>query len=490
MNVHIQLIFYCFICSLLIGCQFQPTRYADQAAEVVDSEVELGESKNRDAELAWFDFFEVEQLRLLVQQALRSNSSLEVAWNRLEEARSMAEAAESGLLPRLNLEGGAARSKQRSLPLGLSDQFTQGPVAAILDPEATQQLTVYDAALAASYEIDIWGRIRSQARAADLTVMTQRRNYRALAMTLAANITRRWLQLQSVQLRIEILHQQLKTMQQQIALNDRRLGSGLIQGFEVSRQEQRLNQLQGQLAQSSLEYELVKNQLALLVGRVPQKFAVAATADLPPLGARPPLGLSAELLQRRPDVQAAFTALQAADERIAAAVAAQLPKLTLSAQVFSDATSAGGLGDLIFWTLQAGIKDTLFSGGYEQAQVEAAEARARQALYQYKDAVLQAYRDVADALAKEKQQRKRLRFLRKQLKAARQGQTLSEVSYVNGAASYETFLEAQMRLQELEIEAVKARQFLLVYRLQLHRALGGKWPTAMEKLLSEDGDET
>lgn len=472
----------------LAGCQRFVPEYAERAGEAVDTQVELGGEEPRPERLQWFTFFDDADLRNLVRRALTENATLETAWSRLQEAQAVAEAARSHLLPQIGASGGVRRSKQRGLPLGFGGQLPQGPGSGIGESE-TRQLTIYNASLAASYEVDIWGRIRSRAEAANLAAEAREYEYDGLAMTVAASVATRWLQLKGALMRMNLLEAQLETMRRQVALNHKRLGSGLMRGFEVSRQEQHLSGLKEQLTVAGREYQLLHNQLALLVGEPSQIFTYQAEASLPRAGSLPPLGLSAGLLKRRPDIQAAFARIRAGDQRVAAAVADRLPTLRLSLDFFTDAAELAKLGDLLLWTLSAGIEDTLFDGGYEKAQVAAAKARTRQALFDYKDVVLKAYREVADALENERRQRKILEHVRQQLQAARRGLQLSEVSYVNGAVNYETFLEALMRLQQLELQQVQAQRQLLTFRLQLHRALGGAWPEDMEGVLSRSSDE-
>ncbi len=476
------------VAMMLTGCHVSAPEYARRADEVVESRVGLGGKRQRPEQLQWFGFFDDAGLRNLVRRALAENTSLEIAWSRLQEARAAAEAAQSRLLPQLGASGGVQRAKQRALPLGFGGQLPSG-LEGVGGEADTRKLTIYNASLAASYEIDVWDRIRSRAEAADLAVEAREYDYGSLAMTVAASVTEIWLQLKGSLMRMTVLEDQLSAMRHQISLNDQRLGSGLIRAFEVSRQEQRLNELKEQLTLVRLQYQLLCNQLALLVGEPPQSFVCEVKASLPGAGSLPPLGFSAGLLKRRPDIQAAFARLRAGDARVAAAVADQLPKLRLSLELFTNAAELAKLGDLLLWTLMAGIEDTLFDGGHEKAQIAAAEARTRQALFDYRDVVLRAYGDVADALENERGQRKSLKHVDQQLQAARRGLQLSEVSYINGTVNYETFLEALMRVQQLELRQVQARRKLLAFRLQLHRALGGAWPEEMEKTVSGRSDE-
>ncbi len=302
-------------------------------------------------------------------------------------------------------------------------------------------------------------------------------------MTLAAVLTRKWVQLQAATLRIRVLNKQLETLQQRIDLHEIRLGRGLASGIAVTRQEEFINERRRQLARARQELALTRHQLASLVGQPAQTFSLSVPSELPDLPERPPLGSSLALLERRPDVRACFARLQAGDERIAAAVADRFPQLTLSADLFTDATQVSRLGRVLLSTLEAAVKDVLFDGGYARTQVASAMARTRQDLYRYKDAVLNAFKDVADALENETRQQERIRYVCQQEKAARQGLALARLSYMNGNGSLLAVLEARVRVQDLEIRQIRERMQQLVFRIQLHRALGGQWPETVKKYL-------
>lgn len=487
MNIPGHIVIFLALAILMAGCpacQLHPVRYTDNAPETVDTDVDLGEDGFRPPELAWFNFFNDDGLHRLIIRALDGNPDLMIAWNRLQQARVAVDTANSRLWPDITAGGSTQQMRQRTLPLGFGTGSSVLPFDS-LDPDATQDLTVYNASLAASYELDIWGRLRSRTRAAAFFAEATRYDYDALAMTLAAVITRKWVQLQAVTLRIQVLNKQLETLQERVVLQEIRLGRGLGSGIAVTRQEEFINERRQQLALARQELALIRHQLACLAGQPPQTFSPTVPPELPDLPERPPLGTSLALLQRRPDVRAAFARLQSGDERIAAAVADRFPQLTLSADLFTDATQISRLGNVFLAILEAALTDVLFDGGYARAQVASAMARARQDLYRYKDAVLNAFRDVADALENETRQQERIRYVRQQAGAARQGLALARLSYLNGSGPYLAVLKARVRVHDLEIRQIREQMQQLVFRIQLHRALGGRWPETLQQHLEK-----
>jgi outer membrane protein TolC len=186
-------------------------------------------------------------------------------------------------------------------------------------------------------------------------------------------------------------------------------------------------------------------------------------------------GVPADLLQRRPDVRAAYLALKAADERTAAAVADRLPQLRLTASLGFHAEQIADLFEQLFWSVGAGVSQSLFEGGRLRAEVERSEAEAEEQLYIYADTLLVAMREVRDALALERNQRDRLASLKRELETARSVVEYARKRYRGGTLDYLRVLTGLQALQEVERELLEARRQQLSNRIGLCRALGGSW---------------
>ncbi|MFP4283306.1 MAG: efflux transporter outer membrane subunit, partial [Opitutales bacterium] len=373
----------------MVGCAHE------RAAEDRDETLPLpatydraeGAAEALPAEVEWFDFFAEPALEELIRRALEGNFELQAAWQRVERARALATQARAASWPRLQTEAGVQRERNQVRLPGSGGR------------RETYAETAYRASLGASYEIDLWGRLRSREEVATLRAEAGQADYRALAMTIAAEVTAAWLDLAELRLRGELLRDRREVARQQLELAERRLGMGQGSALDVTQQAQRVDALDAVLTRQSTALELTRHRLAALVGEAPQRFSVDGGATLPALRGRPPLGLPADLLERRPDVRAAWLRLRAADAETATAVADRLPRLQLDARLFTRATDPAGLLDTLLWSVGAGLSDTLFSGGREEAEVTAAEAAARDQLYTYAGALSTALREVADALA-------------------------------------------------------------------------------------------
>ncbi len=181
-------------------------------------------------------------------------------------------------------------------------------------------------------------------------------------------------------------------------------------------------------------------------------------------------------MRRRPDVQSAFLVLQAADRELASAISDRYPRLTLQVS----ATSAGDSADQLFddWVTAFGgdLLAPLFRGGALSAEVERREALKRQRLYEYGQTMLEALREVEDALILEQRQRQGLASLEQQVNLAQRSYEQLQVQYLNGAANYLDVLSALNQVQQLQRERLSARLTLVDYRIALYRALAGPLP--------------
>jgi outer membrane protein TolC len=219
--------------------------------------------------------------------------------------------------------------------------------------------------------------------------------------------------------------------------------------------------------------EVLKNRLAVLLGRPPQAGVPAAPDSLPALPPLPETGVPVDLVQRRPDVQTAFNRLRAADRELAAAISDQYPRLTLTASASTVANRAGDLFETWAYSFAGNLLAPIFRGGELRAEVDRTEAVRTQRLYEYGQTILVAFREVEDALVREQKQREQLRQLRTQVRLARRSYEQLRVQYLNGTADYLDVLTALDEVQQLRRDRLAARLTLVEDRIALYRALAG-----------------
>ena len=424
----------------------------------------------------WWTAFASPELIVLVDTALGDNLNLVQAWARLAQARALAVQAGAGLYPRL--DGNTDFTWTRS-------EFTQVQGAtAVRIPEGQSiqiQNRQYSLGLAASYEIDLWGRVRSQRTAARLNVTASRSDLEAAAISLAAAVTDRWLQILQQRADLGLLREQLKSNQTYLELMELRFRMSQATALDLDEQQQAVARVEAQIPLVEAQEQVSMHQLAVLLGRTPTAaMTVTANAlpDLPPL---PETGVPANLLMKRPDVRAAWDRLQAADYRVAAARADRLPALRLT----GSAAYQGPREDLFDnWTqnLAASLVLPIIDGGRRTAEVDRTRAVVQERLPAYRQTVLTAIQEVEEALVRERKQHEHIAALKKQLKFARLALEEARERYTKGQSTYLRVLTALTATQNLDRDLIRTRRDLLGFRVNLYRALGGDWPRHLTPL--------
>ena len=383
----------------------------------------------------WWTVFNNRELDAVVATALEGNFDLAEAWERLREARAVADRESASFWPTLDAEAGG-RLRRPEFQDG--DQLQLG--------------------LSAAYEVDLWGRIRSSLQAQRYRAEATSADFQAAALSLSAEVTRTWLRLLNARGQERLLRGQAESNQQSL---------------DLLRQNQLLESTRGQLLDAEARVRVLQNQLAILLGKPPGHEAAVSTDTFPTLPPLPDTGIPADLVQRRPDARAAFNRLAAADREVASAVASRWPRLSLSASVFTEDNNAVDLFDDWIRSLAANLVAPVIDGGRRRAEVERADAVRMQRLFAYSQTILEAFREVEDALVLERKQAQRLDSLGEQSRLARESLEQLRRQYVNGVGNYLDVLTAQVEEQRLERERLSAELDLYEFRIALYRALAG-----------------
>ncbi len=413
----------------------------------------------------WLDFHDA-TLVLLIDQALAANFSLRLAQEKITEARAVARQAGASLFP--TIDG-------------------QGSVSSIRNHTDTTSSENFLLGLAASYEIDLWGRLRNQRDAASLDAQATEADYHTAAVSLAAEVAILWYQLVESDLQQDLLAQQKATNSKILELISVQFRAGQNGIADVLQQRQLVESNIGDLATLRADIQVVKHQLAILTGVPPGTLNLPQRVQLPALPPLPKTGIPLDLLRGRPDIESSFFRLRAADSRVAAAVANQLPKLSISADLYTSGDRSRDLFNNWFSSLGANLFGPIFDGGLRQAEVDRNEAVAKQFFYAHGQLILEAIGEVENSLAREKEQQINLRSLETQLQYA--SQTIDHVAtrYRQGAEDYQRVLLALLSQQGLQRNILTGRLQLINFRISLYRALSGRIPlpeTTSTKLLS------
>ena len=413
--------------------------------------------------VAWWQDFAWDDLNDLIAKALTQNLSLQEAWARLEQARATARMTSAEQLPTLNYTGSAEHSRSdrqlaNSSQINTADTFTL--------------------ALASSYEVDLWGRVAANIHAGRLTTQASKDDWRTVQITIAAQVAETWIRLVAQKGLIPLATERWQRAQQQLTLLQLRYRQGMTTGIDIAEQQRRVAEYRALLLPMEEREQQLNYQLALLVGELPSwrwtAHQLPAPAILPALPELPAIGVPADLLAQRPDIRAAGLRLQAADWHVAAARANRLPavRLTASGSVYNEHIST--IFDNWLANLAASVAGPLIDGGYRKAVVAQTTAQVDERLANYKKTVLTAMKEVETAIMQEQKRAQELQAIGEQLKQQRLLCAQQQQRYLSGEDSYLSLLGAQQTLTLLQQQQLQMHRDLLLARVALHRALGGR----------------
>ena len=395
----------------------------------------------------------------LVEQGLRENLTLAGNWQEFKAAQAIIKRERSFLFPQVDALAGI----DKNTPQGrFSDDF--------------QLQTVF----VASYEVDLWGRVRAGIQAEKFNAQAVLRDYQAAAMTISAEISNTWYQLLTARRQLELINDQIKTNEDIVKLIRARFAGGQIRAVDILRQEQLLESTRDQKIFYETNLEILENRLTVLLGRPPQNIESFRAGELPELPPLPETGLPLELVRRRPDLQQAYNLVLAADRELAVALRSKFPVLSIEAQGRFTAAEISNLFENWTYSLAGNLIAPIIYGGRLSAEVDRAEAVKNQLLYQYGQAVLTAFEEVENALLQERKQVERLKVLERRLDLSGKTSKQLRIEFINGMSPYLDVLLALDEQQQLERELLEAKQELLEIRIGLYRALAGAFETERE----------
>lgn len=411
-----------------------------------------------------------------VEDALASGFDIRQAWSRLEQARAG-----------VGLEGAA---RWPTFDVGLNTNYTYTSNSAgfggAFGGTFINNQSTWGISGTLNYEIDIWERIASRERGAALDAVAARFDVEATALVLSGSVVDAWLELGAQRSLANVLRGQVETSRSLLDLIEVRFGQGLGSSIDVLQQQQQLEAVEAELPAIEAGIATAQHRLDVLRGRTPRGADDIVVQALPQLPPRPHLGSPDELFERRPDLRAARARLEAADHRLASAVADRLPRITLSAS--ADTGGQRGAGPFIreAGNLLGNIVAPLFDGGRRKAEVDRNAGVVRELAESFALTWLEAMREIEDSLALEASRVELLRRVDSQIALAQRTLTEAQTRYVNGQNDYLTVISAVQTLQALERQRVLEHRALLGARATLYRALGGAWTESLEPADAED----
>lgn len=404
----------------------------------------------------WWATFGDARLNALIEQGLSGSPTLATLAARVQQARAQAGLAEAARSPQLSLGADASRG---------TDSGGSGRVA-----------NSFRAQGLLNYELDAFGRLRNESRAAALDAQAQDIGFEAARTALAADIAQNWFALLGLDQEHALLTATIGLREDDLRLTERRAALGDTTELDTSRARTELASTRAELLAVQRARDLTENALSLLIGQPAADFQAGA-GSLPQTLPEVPVALPSALLERRPDVAAAQRRLEAANARIGAANAAFFPRISLTA---AGGVASNEISDLFKWGSRAWLLGPLlslpvFDGGARRANLANAQGGYEAAVGEYRQQMLVAFKDVEDSLVSLTTLAGQARETGQALAAAQRAAQLSESRYRNGLVSYFEVIDSQRTALAVQLSAVQLNAQRAQEVVGLMRALGGGW---------------
>jgi len=453
----LQLLFCLFIC-LLSGCAIHRVNEEARLLEVEVpsrfSEYATGAVLPNDWDYSWWETFKDEDLNRLIESGLDANLGLRQYMARIKQATALAHQAGARLYPSLDLDAG--------YELEWDGQTESG--------ESRDRREASDLGFLLRWELDVWGRLSFLERVEKLAAEATIEDWLGARLLLSAAIAETYFEIQEQRRQLEVIREQIEVNKTLLQLTSLRFGQGQSSIVDVLQQQEQLEATLARVPQAEARIGQMEYSLDILLGLPPGKGSHVTSSRLGSPSPLPDVGIPALLLTRRPDLRGAQKRVLAFDYEVGAAVAEQLPNLTLGGSV--GWTGDPGLADTIT-SVFAGLAGPLFDAGERRSEVTYRKARLEDALAGYSDRYLSALFDVETALLEERKSDEQLRLVEQQLVTAQRLLTEARNRFSQGLTDYLPVFTSLTIVQNLERDVVSARRRVLSARVGLHRALGG-----------------
>lgn len=447
----------------LLGCMVGPN-YRQPAVETPPS-WRFGEKEVREiVNPAWWEQLDDPVLNDLIQAALRENKDLQIAAARVEEFAGRYGTTRASLFPQVSAGASGGRSRVT--------QKAPTPYPANGENPADS----YQTFLNASWEIDLWGKLRRKTEAARADLLSSEEGRRALLLTIVTSVASAYVTLRDLDMQLEIAKRTAKSREDSYRLFQIRFRGGVISELELNQVK---SEYEEALSTIPLLEKVIAQQedgLSFLLGRNPGSIPRGKRIDdlnLPAV----PAGLPSELLANRPDIRQAEQDLIAANARIGVARSYYFPSISLTG-LFGYAST--DLSNLFMppaktWNWAVPLAAPIFTGGAIAGQVKSAEAVERQALLRYQQTIQAAFREVEDSLIDQKRTREQLRIQEERVGSLRNYARFARLRFENGYTSYIEVLDAERSLFAAELSQAETKGVLFRALVNLYKAMGGGW---------------
>jgi multidrug efflux system outer membrane protein len=428
----------------------------------------------------WWGSFEDPELSSLVERAASSNLDLRAAVLRIEEARAQRAISAAAFWPTLSLDASYTRQRfSETTPTGsLFNSVGSIHLPGAASVNIPNPYNQFQLSADASWEIDLFGRVRRSVEAAAAGEQVSVEDQRAVMVSVLADVAQSYMELRGAQARLRVARENLATINELLDLTRQRLAAGLTTHIDVSNATAQAAVTHAELPAFELQITQSINELSRLLGREPEalRAELEGGTPVPTVPSEVPIGLPAELARRRPDIREAEANLHAATAQIGVAVADLFPRLTLAANGgFQSETT----GKLLEWASRFGslgptLELPIFDRGRWRT-VHLYDLRAREAALAYQRTVLGALHEVDDALAAYGADQERRAWLDTTVAQNHDALALSRQRYESGVISFVDVLDVERALQQNELSLADSMTTVTTDLVRLYRALGGGW---------------
>jgi outer membrane protein, multidrug efflux system len=452
----------------MVGCAVGPEYHRPEATAIpaaytgVSKEWKVAVPQAHLPRENWWEIFGDHELNRIEAEAGEANQDLKAAYARFNQARAVADVARSGLFPRLNASFQPVEQRDsENRPVGGKPGQTYDTFTVPFD---------------LSYEFDLWGRVRRTVEAAKAQVQASADDMESVKLATQAEVAADYLTIRALDTDKILLLSSIEVYRKSLALVRNRRANGIVSDLDAAQAETVLKTAEAQLPDNALQRTKFEHALAVLTGKNPSLFRVAARPlDLEPLVVPP--NLPSQLLERRPDIAAVERRMAAANANIGVAKAAFFPTVQLSGQA---GFQSGDFGTLFswpsrFWALGSSLAQPLFEGGKLTANLYQAKAAYEETVARYRQTVLTAFADVENNLAAEHLLAAQYEQVRTALKAARKQLEIANNRYRTGLVTYLEVATAQNTTLGLERTVAQLRGQQLVAVVALIKSIGGGW---------------
>ena len=414
----------------------------------------------------WWKNFQDPVLDHAIAMAFEQSPTMQAAIARVDASRARLGASNSLLLPQVDGQVGGGRAR-------LSGDTNPPPLG---------PTTVYQAGLTASWQIDLWGRLRNEVTASESDLLASTFARDAVELELASQVALTYFLIRALDAQLDVARRTLESRVASYDLRLKRFARGITSELDVRQAENELAVARASIPDIQDSLSSAEGSFAALTGMSPRELVEGGVVrgkdiDVIPVPPALPEGMPSDLLLRRPDIQEAEQTLRAAQARIAGARAAYFPIIGLTGSYGGESLAFGDLfsGPARAWSFVGALGMPLFTGGRTAAQVDLATANERAAIAAYRNTVIQAFSETRSALTATRQSSERVSARQQSVVALRRAYRLASLRYDNGYSSYLDLLDAERQLFAAELSVADAQRVQLSAVVALYRALGGGW---------------